>query len=87
MFLAYNPPTPPESKPGTTNPHRYLFYLLEQMDEPDTSLVNTEWRGKFKLDDFVINNGCQIVASFQYTSSFWINPQLKKMSCFFFFSL
>lgn len=81
VFLAYIPPTPPKPEPGTTNPHRYMFYLLEQTDEPDTSLVNQEWRGKFRLDDFVINNGCQIVASFQYTTSFWINSQLKKM-CF-----
>ncbi|XP_052721670.1 phosphatidylethanolamine-binding protein 4-like [Crassostrea angulata] len=70
VVMAYIPPTPPKPEPGTTNPHRYMFYLLEQTDEPDTSLVNQEWRGKFRLDDFVINNGCQIVASFQYTTSF-----------------
>nr|XP_022328479.1 phosphatidylethanolamine-binding protein 4-like isoform X1 [Crassostrea virginica] len=70
VVMEYNPPTPPKANPGTTNPHRYLFYLLEQTEEPDTSLVNTESRGKFRLDDFVTNNGCKIVASFQYTTSY-----------------
>ncbi|XP_048775686.2 phosphatidylethanolamine-binding protein 4-like isoform X2 [Ostrea edulis] len=65
----YNPPTPPKAKPGTPNPHRYLFYLLEQNGTSDTSLVNPQSRGQFKLDEFVSANG-KIVASFQYTTSY-----------------
>ncbi|XP_061193134.1 phosphatidylethanolamine-binding protein 4-like isoform X2 [Saccostrea echinata] len=70
VVMEYNPPTPPKPQPGTSNPHRYIFYLLEQNGDPDTSLVNSQWRGKFRLEDFITLNGCNIVASFQYTTSY-----------------
>ncbi|XP_062608772.1 phosphatidylethanolamine-binding protein 4-like [Saccostrea cucullata] len=68
--MEYNPPTPPKPHPGSSNPHRYIFYLLEQSGDPDTSLVNSQWRGKFRLEDFISVNGCKIVASFQYTTNY-----------------